>query len=235
MTKRVFITFGTQEYNNSLHRIVKQAKDMEYFTDIRGFTDADLKADPDFWQQHGKFIESNRRGYGYWLWKPYLIKKVLSALNADDILVYADSGCELNIRGRSRLLEYEQMVRESNYGMISFQLDLKERQYTKNLVIESLQGDRDALQCVGGIQVMRKTDHSVNIVNMWYAISSDHKYINNERSHTEDPAFVDHRHDQSIYSVLVNKYGSIKLKDETYFAPNWADGAAYPILAKRLL
>jgi len=70
---------------------------------------------------------------------------------------------------------------------------------------------------------------------MWYAISSDHKYINNERSHTEDPAFVDHRHDsKSIYSVLVNKYGSVKLKDETYFAPNWADGAAYPILAKRL-
>jgi len=234
MTKRVFITFGTREYHNSLHRIVKQAKDMDYFTDIRGFTDEDLKADPDFWKQHGNFIESNRRGYGYWLWKPYLIKKVLSSLNTDDILVYADAGCELNPRGVSRLREYEQMVRDSEYGMISFQLEFKEHQYTKRLVIESLQGDRDALQCLGGIQIIRKTEHSLNIVNMWYAISSDHKYINDQWSHNEDPAFVDHRHDQSIYSVLVNKYGSIKLKDETYFAPNWADGASYPILAKRL-
>jgi hypothetical protein len=233
MTKRVFITFGTREYHNSLHRIVKQAKDMEYFTDIRAFTDADLRADPDFWKQHGNFIESNRRGYGYWLWKPYLIKKVLSSLNTDDILVYADAGCELNPRGVPRLREYEEIVRDSHYGMISFQLEFKERQYTKRLVIESLEGDRDAHQCMATVQIMRKTEHSLNIVNMCYTISSDHKYINDERSHNEDPAFVDHRHDQSIYSVLVNKYGSIKLKDETYFA-NWTDGVSYPILAKRL-
>ncbi len=30
-----------------------------------------------FWKKHGTFIESNPRGYGYWLWKPFIIKETL--------------------------------------------------------------------------------------------------------------------------------------------------------------
>jgi hypothetical protein len=233
MPKKVFITFGTQQYARSLNRIVKEAESINYFTDIHAFTDADLKSDTDFWSKHGCFIESNHRGYGFWLWKPYLIQKVLKTLESDDILVYADAGCEINIHGRPRLLEYEEMVRSSDYGMISFQLEFKEKQYTKRFVLRALGGDKEALQCVGGIQFMRKTEHSEKIVNMWYSTACMYIFINDIHSSPEEPEFIDHRHDQSVYSVIVNKYGSIKLKDETYFGPNWENGKNFPILAKR--
>ena len=42
-------------------------------------------------------------------------------------------------------------------------------------------------------------------------------------------SFIDHRHDQSILSEIVCKYGSLKLLDETYFVPNWeTHGINYP-------
>ena len=50
---------------------------------------------PEFWNNHSEFILANKRGYGYWLWKPYLIMKTLEQMNDNDILVYADCGCEI--------------------------------------------------------------------------------------------------------------------------------------------
>ncbi len=54
----------------------------------------------------------------------------------------------------------------------------------------------------------------------------------NDIKNNEEPYFIENRHDQSIYSIIVKKYGSIKLPDETYFN-DWANGINYPILAKR--
>jgi hypothetical protein len=59
--------------------------------------------------------------------------------------------------------------------------------------------------------------------------------INDFVSYNEDPAFIENRHDQSILSVIANRFGSIKLMDETYFNPNWNhDGMLYPFWAKRI-
>ena len=39
-----------------------------------------------------KHILKQSRGYGYWLWKPYIMNRALEAVNYGDIVVYADSG-----------------------------------------------------------------------------------------------------------------------------------------------
>ena len=81
--KKVFLTFGgpTVNYHNAVKRISKEAQDLKFFDEIISLTDLDLKKDTVFWKQHGKFLENNKRGYGYWLWKSYLIKKTLEKLN----------------------------------------------------------------------------------------------------------------------------------------------------------
>ena len=53
--------------------------------------------DKEFWKKNGDFIEKNKRGYGYWLWKSYIIKKTMDMMKDGDILLYLDSGCEINI------------------------------------------------------------------------------------------------------------------------------------------
>jgi len=226
-----FITFGNELYYNSVRRICKEAQNLKCFNEIYGFSDNYLKKQ-DFWVKHGNFIESNKRGYGYWLWKPYLIKTELDKLKENDILVYCDSGCQINENGKRRLHEYVDMLNTTEHGIISFQLEFLEPLYTKNKVFETLEFKEDVLQCMATVILLKKNANSTSIINEWYAQCENYELINDDHG-KEDVRFIDHRHDQSILSVIVNKRGSLKLKDETYFS-NWNDGMYYPFLAKRL-
>ena len=236
--KRVFMTFGgpTNNYHRSMARICNEAQAIGIFDDIRGFNEASLKQDDAFWSNHGSFIEKKSRGYGYWLWKPYLINRELERLQENDILVYCDAGCRINPGGKKRLLEYIDMLNSDLTGIISFQLEYKEKQYTKQSVLEHFgveEEDRNKRQCMATVVMIRKTAHSSRIIDLWYYTCCNHSLINDERTN-ECPEFVDHRHDQSILSVIVNKEGSIKLSDETWFHPNWNnEGANYPFWATR--
>jgi hypothetical protein len=80
------------------------------------------------------------------------------------------------------------------------------------------------------MQIIKKNQHSVKIINEWV---NHMKYeLINDVTSNEEPYFIDNRHDQSIYSIVVKKYGSIKIPDETWFQ-DWNNGVNYPILAKR--
>jgi hypothetical protein len=236
-----FITFGgpTENYHNSVTRICEEAKNLDYFDEIKGFTEYDLKNNRIFWEKHKNFIENNSRGYGYWVWKPYLIKKALEGLKHNDILIYCDAGCQINNNGKQRLKEYIDMLNSNkqNHGLISFQLEFKELQYTKKSIFDNFQSneyEKNMLQCLGGIIIIKKNKHSKNIINEWNKNCKKYNLINDEIQN-EDKDFVENRNDQSILSVLVNKHGSIKLQDETYFSPNWeTDGYCYPFWAKRI-
>lgn len=74
---KVFITFGAggQNYIDAGKRLIKQAKSTGYFDKTILYTEKDLKNDKHFWNPHSEFISKNKRGYGYWIWKSYIIKK----------------------------------------------------------------------------------------------------------------------------------------------------------------
>jgi hypothetical protein len=76
----------------------------------------------------------------------------------------------------------------------------------------------------------KKNKHSVDIINKW--VENMHYNLINNNLLNENSYFIDNRNDQSIYSIIVKKYGSIKLPDETWYE-NWNDGFNSPILAKR--
>jgi hypothetical protein len=124
------------------------------------------------------------------------------------------------------------MLNTSEYGVISFQLEHLESLYTKNKVFETLEINKPFLQCMATVILLKKNLHSTTVIDEWYTHCENYELINDEHSKEED-CFIDHRHDQSILSAIVNKRGSLKLKDETYFS-NWIDGENYPFLAKRL-
>ena len=233
-----FITFGgpTRNFHNSVRRICKEAEGLEFFDTIRGFTEADLKQDRIFWEKHGGFIQSNTRGYGYWIWKSYLIRKALEKIKENDILIYCDAGCQINCNGKKRLNEYIDKLNtnKEDHGLISFQLPYPEIQYTKRTVYEKLQISGDnVFQCCATVIIMKKNSHCMTIINEWYKNCEDYSLIN-DTIHNESRYFIAHRHDQSIYSVVVNNYGSIKIPDETYFSDWEMKGKSYPFWAKRI-
>jgi hypothetical protein len=249
-----FITFGgpTEKYHKRVNEICKQAMGngkVTPFTKVIGFTEKELKSDTPFWSKHGRFIESNPRGYGYWLWKPYLIKKTLDSMNVNEILIYVDAGCTINFNPSSlkRLEEYTEMVRRSSFGILSFQMShLAEFKYSKyhtiHNVLNDIEGEVERMndiiskgQCMATVVILCKKAHSVNLVNQWWKYAQMYSLIDDTHKGGDYPEFIDHRHDQSIYSLLVKKHGTVLVEDETFFHPRWeANGDKYPFWATRI-
>lgn len=130
MPIKKFITFcaGDQNFSDAGKRIITQAKNINLFNDIILYTDLFLKNDQVFWNNHSKFIENNKKGYGYWLWKPYIIKKTLEKMNDEDILLYLDCGCELNYLAK---IELENKIKIVKNKKIIGSSACNEREYTK--------------------------------------------------------------------------------------------------------
>ena len=232
-------SFGgpSTSYHNALQRICGEAKSFNLFTKILGYTDVYLKNDTEFWSKHGNFISVNPRGYGYWLWKSYLCKKLLASINDGDIIVYADAGCTLNLQGKPRLLDYIEMCKTHESGIVSFQLTHLEQRWTKNDISQYLgasHAEMSSGQLVGGIFVLRKCKTVVDLVDKWYETGSHYNLIDDSPSlTTNDPEFRENRHDQSIWSILRKQHGSIILPDETYFLDWNVYGAPFPFWATR--
>ena len=239
--KRIFLTFGgpTEKYRNRSKIVAEQAKTCNWFTSCIGLNDDFLRQSPNFATKHMQFLETNQRGYGFWLWKPYIIKTFLDKLQDGNILVYADAGCTINPNGLPRFNEYMNILdtNEDNYGIISFQMNhLPEIKYSKRLLLETIGATEEMAmsgQCIATTMIIKKNAHSTMVVDKWWELAQNYELINDVRMPQENPQFIDHRHDQSIFSVLVKKYGSIKIPDETIFYPDWTKGLDYPIWATR--
>ena len=237
MGRTVFITFGgpAPDYHNAVTRICNEAAQFNVFDNIVGKTDIDLKRDTAFWPTHDIFIKNNPRGYGYWLWKSYIIKKQLEIMEDNDVLVYADAGCVLNIQGKPRLLEYIQLANHDS-GIVSFQMNLLEQVWTKMDIIIELNG-QDLLTtghiCATSF-IIRKCPNSIKCVNLWYDTCCKYNLINDSPSKIPNhPDFRQHRHDQSIWSIIRKKYGCVFLTDETWHNNFQNDGINFPIWAMR--
>lgn len=271
--KKLFITFGgpSEDYkhrsqelaaslsnnnnNQSKQQMFTLRKDVpRIFDNSIGLTDAFLHIKPQmsdmenessqsFWQKHGDFISQNPRGYGYWLWKPYIIKTFLDKIADNDILVYADAGCNFNPNGIKRLYEYFDILNSDKKGVLAFQLNHSEYKYCKRQVFDELLTDVDqeqqrhimtSGQCMATVVLLRKTAFSQEFVNSWLEMAENHSLINDDKLPNEYPGFIDHRHDQAIYSVLAKMRGITMIPDETWFLPNWQKwGDKYPFWATR--
>jgi hypothetical protein len=239
MSRIFFVTFGggDQEYHDAVKRICEQAKAFEIFDEIIGMTDNDLTKDEVFWQRNGDWILKNKRGYGYWIWKYYTIYRIMTTkMNDNDIIMYADSGCELNVHGKKRLCEYFEFVKI--HGSLAMQLTCLEKTWTKMDLLKKLNGMmyRDTGQVMATVQFYLKNDTNKQFLKDIYefCISNNYHYLDNSESiEKNDITFVEHRHDQSIFSLWTKSQNKFYISDETYFEHNWNDGLRYPVLAMR--
>lgn len=215
-----FMAFADKKYTKTLDRIGNEAKDMSIFKGIYLLNESDLIDMP---EDDLKFINNNARGYGYWLWKPYLIKKILSRTDEGSILVYADAGCKLDKNNKGRLIEWVNMVKNHDSNMLTFQMDLKEFIWTKIDTLRELdfmKGDElNSGQVCATVIIMRNKENVRRLIDEWYNIArkDNYHYLDDSPSSENNlDGFNDHRHDQSIFSILVKKNNIQRIEDETY-------------------
>ncbi len=215
---KYFITFGggSENYIDAGKRLIKQADNIKLFDKHILYTDTYLRNDSLFWDMHGDFIKNNKRGYGYWIWKPYIIKKTLEQMNENDILLYLDGGCEIDCGKKHVMEQFFGYVKNDN--IINSKTIFKENQWDKMDLIQYLSMNADKYlntpQYQAGTILMVKCDIVESLINEWYSIACNYHMLDDTPSISKNSNnFCEHRHDQSIYSLLIKKYNITSSKN----------------------
>ena len=198
-----------------------------------------------------------RRGYGFWIWKPEIILDALINIPDESILQYSDVGCHINSVGLERLKEYQDICSQKN--MVSFQYydptnkkkdliypDYLEYKYTKsdlmnffNLNYESIH--MNSPQIISGSFFIKKNKENIEFIKNWLKIFDNMSLIDNSLSVTKNhKEFIEHRHDQSALSLLckLNNIFSLSAYDHCECAldkngRNWIHLIDSPVQARR--
>jgi hypothetical protein len=227
-----FITFGNEPWHASVDRLCAEARELGIFDEVRGYTEADLS------EEDRAYGAANPRGYGFWRWKPAVCVRHLETIEPGDVVLYADAGCVFNPPMKARLLEYADMARES--GIVGFQMTHIERQWTKRELLQVFKCEhRPEIVNTGQIEatafVFAKTEHTERILRSWNAIPRWSPIaIDDTLTIPQSSDFRTHRHDQSIFSLLLKLYGAKVLGWETWcWGESEAEYAQNPIWERR--
>lgn len=213
----VAINYANSKYKKAQKINSLTAKYIGRVDKVISYTPGDI--DKKFIQKN-KEILSQKRGNGYWLWKPYIIKKTLGTMHNNDYLVYLDSGA-FYINNVLHLIK--EMEKESQYIM-AFELPFKERFYTKRDVFAYMNCDTslytETNQRMATMIIIKKTEKSVQFVDEWLEYGQLGFIITDARNNigkSNYSGFIENRHDQSIFSVLSKKYKINAYRDPSQF------------------
>lgn len=207
--KKHLIIFGTTKYENSINSLVKSSK--SYFDYQHIFSPNDIESE--FYEQN-KSILSQSRGSGYWLWKPYFIKKVMDSINDNDIVFYVDAG-NIFINDPSFLYEHFSL----NNGIILFDNrdGMKYGEAAQNFIsckkdsFVIMECDKEefinGVHLNGSYQVYQKNKNSLEFINEYLNYCKIEKLITDTPNEFGDnySGYYEHRHDQSVLSLLAIK------------------------------
>lgn len=259
------VSFADSRMQNALGRLRVQAEQFEFFDSLHLFNENDL-SDSFKCRLHGRLVTGSR-GYGYWTWKPEVIGLALEAMNPGECLLYVDAGCHLNINGKARMLQYFDAVSKSPKGVIAFQanppneknsllvhdgrplFDQPNYRWIKGDVFEHF-GVKDNLyathvQAIGaGVILFRNCESARAIVQEWreLAMSRFDLFDDSPSRSANLDGFVEHRHDQAVWTLLCLKHNVSTFSAYEYWypkrygrrpKPDWEALREFPVLAKR--
>ncbi|NEU11294.1 hypothetical protein G3T14_04035 [Methylobacterium sp. BTF04] len=168
----------------------------------------------EFYQENKDILELPR-GAGCWLWKPYIIGDAISFLKDGDFVIYCDTGLDAtrsidhsifplcawlaekpNRIGVTHLSGYKNLAWTKRDCF--FYMDCNEPGYWE---VDQIQASYVALQI---------NPYTRSLVKYWVEASRDRRIITDDTNVCgldDHPEFIEHRHDQSILTNLILKYG----------------------------
>lgn len=238
--KTIFITFADRKLSPTLKIIKKEAIDFGFFDEVKVYDDRTF--DNEYWNKYHTFYEQNPRGFGYWIWKPYIIRRELERMNDGDVLVYLDAGCIINKNGKENYHRYVNIL-QNQCDIVCFEhTNCYEKQYNKidfldYMGLSSSQDFLESRQMIATIILIKKTQKTCSLINDWFEVMHKKPHIIDDTpsSKPELESFKEHRHDQSVFSALCYKYG-IKGLPQYEVYPNggdWSQMGDYPFWAAR--
>jgi hypothetical protein len=224
-----FVTYGDDKYARSRARLAAEA------ASYRGVFHAVLplnrsSLEPRWAAAHAKLLAAPRGG-GYWVWKPHLLLRVLTEhMDDDDVLLYADAGCTL-VADPTPYLELA-----AAHGLVLFRGRSPQQAWTKGFTFAAVGLEMEQWgeegQVVGGMLALQKRPWVLAFLREWLRLMTDDPRVVNDddtsRLVPNHASFKEHRHDQSVLSLLAYKHG-------VFMAPyrGWPKERAYILAATR--
>lgn len=180
-----------------------------------------MLAGTDFYARHRDVLEQ-RRGAGYWLWKPYIILEAIKASRPGDTVVYSDC-LRKPLPIVRRPLDWLIQWADSNGGMLPgsyIPVHGPNRIWTKRDCFVLMDCDSpeyyDIPQVQASFSVWRNQPASIEFLESWLAYASDRRVLTDDPNTCGLPnleGFREHRHDQSILTLLAKRDGIRALGD----------------------
>jgi len=204
---KYFLVYNDYTHTKYLDKLLKSVRQYSDF-EIIIFNKDDI--DKDF-ISNNQLILNQRRGGGYWLWKPYIISETLKKLNDNDIIFYLDSKYYFTEEFTdlykdiydTDILVWSNKPNECCWFMKNWcKMDVIKKYNMYNKVFTE-----NVIDVWAGCICIRKTENSIKYINKWLSMCCIPEDITDspsiEMNHTE---FREHRHDQSLLSIIVHKY-----------------------------
>jgi hypothetical protein len=166
--------------------------------------------EPDFLERH-RDIFVLPRGAGYWLWKPYIIKKTLERIEKGSLLFYVDSSYKfvapfpevVEYVDRNEIMAWQNKPNERLYHPM--------KEYCKMDVMSTYFGDvdrhKDDAICWAGALFLKNTRYARTVVETWLDMCCNAHDITDAPSVSANCAdFKDHRHDQSLLTIALQRF-----------------------------
>lgn len=177
--------------------------------------------DENFREKNREILDA-KRGNGYYLWKPYFLNKAYKELGENDYLIYTDSGA-IYVNKIQYLID---CMNRQNVDIMVFSLphDMLERKYTKRDAFILMECDSiefvDTTQTIGGYVVLKKSKFVEEFLKEDLAYAQDTRIITdspNVMGKENYSGWIDHRHDQSVFSLMTKKYHLKRFRDPSQY------------------
>jgi len=258
----ILVSFADRRYRNHLRRLERQANELGLHRQVLTYSESDLSKD--FRRRHKDILRRDVRGFGYWIWKPYVIQKALSLAQPGELVNYLDAGFFINTGGASRFREYVELAEQSEQGVLGFKsvppssrallwdgrpLPVwKNREWTKSLLLKrfNLRDDHAFLDDVtfeAGAMFVQNSPAGKEFIKSWLDLmESDYALIDDTVSPDgEADDFRGHRHDQACFNILAHRNDIPFVSSREFWypeattgRPDWDAHPGLPLQARRI-
>jgi hypothetical protein len=231
--KRFLISFATPEYYRSQDVLFETAA--PFFDGGAKYRDSNLS--PEIYKlarEHFKYA----RGFGFWVWKPFILRDALRQVGDGDLVFYVDSGNEI-IASPQPLFD---IAEESPSGIVLF--DNRDSEPHGDVWKNGMWTRGDCfrlMDCCGkayaqGCQVdaayicLRKSEQSIAFVDEYLFYCLDLQIVSDAANKFQPnlPEFRDHRHDQSVLSLLAIRHGVPLFREPSEWGNRAVHASTYP-------
>jgi len=204
LMKLKIISFGSNErYIRLAEQTVQSVKNLYSTSETKVFKPKDL---PDEINNYAKLYS---RGYGYWVWKPFIIKEALCKIDDNDVLLYLDGRSGLRKTGKP-IKWLDNFILENKFDIACWQTIHKEMSWTNGDLISAFNLELNSElvqtgQFAATFHAWRKNKRSINFLNEWLNFLLENRDICRDELSQDlnHKKFKGNRHDQSVFSLMI--------------------------------